>query len=152
MFSATLARFQVPGSSRPLGCRFRRSSTTPATGIRPKQLPKSSKVSRSSGSGLSCASTGSKSRIRLEPNLPVGLRRFLRAHDVSTAYRMGWSDLSNSELLRAAEAAGFELLISCDQNLVHQQTLTGLRIAVLVLGTNRWALLRDRGADIERAV
>jgi hypothetical protein len=91
------------------------------------------------------------SRILLDQNVPVGVRQFLRGHDVWTAHRMGWSDLSNGELLVAAEAAGFDLLISCDQNLAHQQSLVGRRIAVLVLDTNRWAALRTRGADIERA-
>jgi hypothetical protein len=92
------------------------------------------------------------SRILLDQNVPVGLRQFLTGHDVRTAYQMGWSDLSNGDLLVAMEAAGFDLLISCDQNLADQQNLAARGIAVLVLDTNRWAVLRTRGADIEPVV
>ena len=92
------------------------------------------------------------SRILLDQNVPVGVRQFLRGHEVRTAYQMGWSDLSNGDLLATMEAAGFDLLISSDQNLVHQQTMAGRRISVLVLNTNRWAGLKTRGADIAHIV
>ena len=38
---------------------------------------------------------------------------------------MGWGELENGDLLREAEAAGFDLLIICDKNLRHQQNLAG---------------------------
>jgi hypothetical protein len=77
------------------------------------------------------------SRILFDQNVPVGVRQFLPGHDVRTAYQMGWADLSNGELLVAMEAAGFDVLISCDRNLAHQQNLAGRRVAILVLDTNR---------------
>lgn len=92
------------------------------------------------------------SLVLLDQNVPVGVRQLLPTHDVRTAFRMGWAELSNGELLAAAEAAGFDLLISCDQNLSYQQNLTGCRIAVLVLGTNRWAVIRMLGPEIEQAI
>src|SRR6188508_2288756 len=49
---------------------------------------------------------------------------------------MGWRELENGDLLREAEAAGFELLIICDKNLRHQQNLQGRRLAILELWTN----------------
>ena len=64
---------------------------------------------------------------------------------------MGWADLSNGALFAAAESGGFDLLISCDQNLVHQQNLTGRHLAVLVLDTNRWAVIRASTTDIAAA-
>jgi hypothetical protein len=72
--------------------------------------------------------------------------------DVRTAYRMGWADLSNGELMDAAEAAGIGVLVTCDQNVVFQQNLTGRRIAVVVLATNRWAVIRTQPRRIEDAV
>jgi hypothetical protein len=39
------------------------------------------------------------------------------AHDVSTADEMGWSELENGELLRAAEVAGFAVMITGDKNI-----------------------------------
>ena len=64
---------------------------------------------------------------------------------------MGWADLSNGALLAAMEAAGFDVLISCDRNLAHQQNLDRHWIAVLVLDTNRWSVLRGCGPEIRRA-
>ena len=90
--------------------------------------------------------------LLLDQNVPVGTRELLSDHDVRTAYRMGWAELSNGDLLAAAEAAGFEILISCDQNLSYQQNLTGRRLSNLVLDTNRWAIIRIRGTEIERAL
>lgn len=91
------------------------------------------------------------SRILLDQNVPIGVRRFLQGHAVATAYQMGWADLSNGALLAAMEAAGFDTLISCDRNLAHQQNLDHHRIAVLVLDTNRWNVLRACGPEIRRA-
>jgi hypothetical protein len=50
-------------------------------------------------------------------------------HDVSTAFELGWSTLENGDLLDAAEADGFEVLITTDQNIRYQQDLRARRIA-----------------------
>jgi hypothetical protein len=47
---------------------------------------------------------------------------------------MGWSNLSNGELLDAAESL-FNLFITTDQNLSYQQDLSRRMLAVLVLPT-----------------
>jgi hypothetical protein len=64
----------------------------------------------------------------------VPLRQRLSGHEISTAYEMGWSKLSNGELLAAAERS-FDAFITTDQNLRHQQNLAGKRLAILVLPT-----------------
>lgn len=91
-------------------------------------------------------------RLLLDQNVPVGVRLLLSSHNVLTAFGMSWAELSNGDLIAAAEAAGFEILISCDQNLSHQQNLVARRRAILVLGTNRWAIIQTRGPEIQRAV
>ena len=65
---------------------------------------------------------------------------------------MGWADLSNGELMDAAEAAGVAVLVTCDQNIVFQQSLARRQIAVVVLTTNRWAVIRTDPNRIENAV
>jgi hypothetical protein len=47
----------------------------------------------------------------------------------------GWSGIRNSDLL-ARDEAGFDLLVTADQNIVYQQNLTGRTIAILELSTN----------------
>ncbi len=91
-------------------------------------------------------------RVLLDENAPIGVRRILASHDVPRALEMGWAGLSNSNLLDAAENAGFEALVTCDQNLVSQQNLAGRNIAVVVLSTNRWAAIRAQPQTVQRAV
>jgi len=50
--------------------------------------------------------------------------------------------LFNGELLNAAEAAGFELLVTPDKNMRHRQNLQGRKIAIIVLGNAQWPVLR----------
>jgi predicted nuclease of predicted toxin-antitoxin system len=81
-------------------------------------------------------------RILFDQATPVPLRTYLSGHYVSTAAREGWDQLRNGELLRAAEAAGFELLVTTDQNMQYQQNLSTRRIAIVVLGKGNWPLIR----------
>jgi len=92
-------------------------------------------------------------RILLDEDTPIGVRRILAGHDVRRATQMGWAGLSNSDLLDAAENAGFEAFVTCDQNIMFQQNLAGRKIAVVVLSTNRWAAIRaqpQRGTECRR--
>jgi len=68
----------------------------------------------------------------------VPLRGALPDHAVETAYERGWSTLENGELLRVAESEGFEVFVTSDRNLQHQQNLSGRSIAVVVLSTPSW--------------
>ena len=88
-----------------------------------------------------------------DKNVPVGVRRFLSKHVVRTFVEMQWHpQLENGELLKAAEAAGFDVMVTSDQNIKHQQNLTGLKLALVVLGSNIWPVVRDHGAAIAAKV
>lgn len=58
--------------------------------------------------------------ILFDQGTPVPLRRYLRGHQVKTAYEQGWSNLANGNLLQSAEAGGFDILVTTDQNLRYQ--------------------------------
>jgi hypothetical protein len=60
------------------------------------------------------------------------LRHHLTGHSVDTAYERGWSNLSNGALLKAAEQAGYHLLVTTDQNRQFQQNLADRQLAILV--------------------
>ena len=77
-------------------------------------------------------------RVLFDQGTPVPLRNALPRHLVETAYERGWQLLTNGELLDAAEAAGFELLVTTDQGLRYQQNLANRRIRMLVLKTANW--------------
>ncbi|MEP6671985.1 MAG: hypothetical protein ABJF10_22675 [Chthoniobacter sp.] len=77
------------------------------------------------------------SSILLDHCVPKPLRRWLPGEAVRTCHEEGWDTLLNGELLRAAEAAGFEIFITADKNLRYQQDLSSRRIAIIELPTNR---------------
>jgi hypothetical protein len=88
-------------------------------------------------------------RIVFDKNVPVGVRRFLPEHDVRTFEQMQWHpQLENGDLLTAAEAAGFDLMITADQNIPYQQNLAGRKLALIVFGSNIWPVVRDHQATI----
>lgn len=91
-------------------------------------------------------------RILLDENAPSGLRRLLAGHDARTAAEMGWARYSNGQLLDEAEKAGFEALITGDRSFPYQQNLAGRTIAVIVLSTNAWPVIRTQPQTVRRAV
>jgi DNA-binding transcriptional LysR family regulator len=82
-------------------------------------------------------------RILLDECVPRRLRRELPGHDVRTVTEMGWSGKKNGALLALMVAQGFDVLITVDQNLHHQQNLrvVGVAVIVLVAASNRLAEL-----------
>ncbi len=70
------------------------------------------------------------------------LRLSFPGHECQTARFAKLAGLKNGRLLDAAEAAGFDVLVTADQNIPDQQNLSGRRLAILILSapTNR---LRD---------
>jgi len=81
-------------------------------------------------------------KVLFDHNVPFGLRKALAEHTVSLADEMGWAKVGNGELLRCAEDAGFEVMLTCDQNLVYQQNMTKRQISLVILNTNNWKLLQ----------
>ncbi|MBV9658511.1 MAG: DUF5615 family PIN-like protein [Verrucomicrobia bacterium] len=75
-------------------------------------------------------------KVLLDHCVPRPLRRHLPGHEVATAHSLGWSTLKNGELLAAAEAAQFDVMITSDKNLRYQQNLADRRLAILLLATN----------------
>jgi len=92
-------------------------------------------------------------RILFDKNVPVGVRRFLVRHEVHTGVEMQWPEqLENGELLKSAEESGFDVLVTADQNIRYQQNLTGRKLALVVLGSNIWPIVREHGATIIAAI
>ena len=56
-------------------------------------------------------------KILFDQGTPVPIRRFLEGHVVRTAAQQAWDTLRNGELLDAAEADGFDVLLTTDKNL-----------------------------------
>ena len=91
-------------------------------------------------------------RILFDHNTPLPLRGYLSEHVVDTANEKGWSELINGDLLDNAEEEGYEILITADQSMSHQQNLARRHIAVVVLLSNRWPDVQTRIGEIRAAL
>jgi uncharacterized protein DUF5615 len=90
-------------------------------------------------------------RVLLDESLPRPLAWLLSGHEVRTVAQMGWSGTRNGPLLELA-APEFDVLLTADQNLEHQQNVRALPIAVAVLvaASNRIESLRPLVPEILR--
>ncbi len=74
-------------------------------------------------------------KVLLDACVPRPLRDKLPGYNCKTAQEMKWAAIKNGALLRRAEAH-FDVLITSDKNIKHQQNLTGRKLAIIVLPTN----------------
>ena len=81
-------------------------------------------------------------RILFDHGIPSGIAASLSAHEVTEARDRGWDRISNGELLKVAEDAEFDLLLTTDKRIQYQQNLTSRKIAILVLGNSTWRIVR----------
>ena len=90
-------------------------------------------------------------RLLIDECVDERLRLLFPGHDCQTARFANLAGLKNGRLLEAAEAAGFDILITVDQNLPDQQNLAGRGISLIILcgPTNR---LRDLALLVPAAV
>jgi len=91
-------------------------------------------------------------KILFDQGTPAPLRRFLAEHTVKTAHEEGWSNLSNGDLLNSAEAAGYQLFVTTDQNLRYQQNLRERQIAIVVLLSTSWPRIRRHSDEIRDTI
>jgi hypothetical protein len=72
-------------------------------------------------------------RVLLDECIDEGLRYVFTGHDCQTCRFAGFKGLANGRLLAAAQEAGFEVLVTVDQNMPNQQSLSGHAISLVVL-------------------
>lgn len=72
-------------------------------------------------------------QLLLDENLDWRLERALPGHTVRSVPRIGWQGIANGELLRKAIEAGFDVFVTMDSHMAHQQNFGLLKIAVVAL-------------------
>jgi hypothetical protein len=72
-------------------------------------------------------------KILFDHYVPRPLRRELPDHEIKTAHEMHWEGLKSGKLLDEALTARFDVFLTVDQNIRHQQNLQGRAIAVVVM-------------------
>jgi hypothetical protein len=91
-------------------------------------------------------------KVLLDEDLPHKLRLAIPNHDVSTVAYLGWAGLKNGRLLRATEDAGFEVSVTADKKMSKQQNMAGRSLAVVVLSTVDWEIMKPHIEKIAAAI
>jgi hypothetical protein len=71
-------------------------------------------------------------RVLVDEYLPRAVKLLFRDHDCRTVREMGWSGKKNGALLTLAEKE-FDVLVTIDQGMEHEQTIAGRKLGLLVL-------------------
>jgi len=90
--------------------------------------------------------------VLFDHGVPRGIARALQLHTIKAVRVQGWDTLNNGALLKAAEDAGFDVLLTTDTNLPFQQNLEGRKLAIVIISKNRWSLVRPTMQKIVDAV
>ena len=88
-------------------------------------------------------------KILFDQGTPAPLKNFLPGQSVATAFEMGWNRLENGDLIRSAEAEGFQVLVTTDSNLKYQQNLRDRKIAIVVLLSTSWPKIQARIGSVQ---
>jgi predicted nuclease of predicted toxin-antitoxin system len=72
-------------------------------------------------------------RLIFDENMPFTLARELPGHECSSVIALGWRGTENGALLTRAEQAGFDVLMTLDDDISPEQNMKGRKIAVLVV-------------------
>jgi len=81
-------------------------------------------------------------KILFDNGTPNPIARSLIEHEGTFARKIGWHELENGELIRKAEKAGYQLLLSTDKNIRYQQNPSSRKIALVVLGNSQWPMVQ----------
>ena len=91
-------------------------------------------------------------KVLLDENLDHRLRTNLGAHEVFTASYKGWDGLKNGKLLEAVEEGGFDVLVTGDRTIHHEQNLTRRKLAIVSLSCIEWRIIKSHLPQIIAAI
>jgi len=89
--------------------------------------------------------------ILLDECTPRIVKKRLSHFAIRTVQEMGWAGIKNGALLKLAEAE-FEVFITTDKNLRHQQNLAKRKLAFILLPTNQVPIVAALVPEIETAL
>jgi len=92
-------------------------------------------------------------RVLFDENMPRKLRRDLPEFHIRTAQEQGWSTYQNGQLLKQLSGT-FDVLVTIDQNIRHQQNLPQFNVGVVAIEVpdTRLVLLRQLIPEIREAI
>ena len=91
-------------------------------------------------------------KVLFDHGTPAPLRRHLPGHTVDRSAENGWDRLENGELIQKAEEEGYDVIVTTDQGMRHQQNLSDRRISIVVLLTTAWPRIQHRTEEVREAI
>jgi predicted nuclease of predicted toxin-antitoxin system len=93
-------------------------------------------------------------KLLLDECLPLDFRHCFPNHQTHTAEWAGFKGTKNGHLLRAAEAAGYNVLLTVDHGIPHQQRPGGRNISIILIRaqTNQLEDLTPLADAVEQAL
>ncbi len=83
--------------------------------------------------------------------MPRALKKNLSEHEVSTVQSMGWAGVKNGELLKRADQQ-FDVFLTADQSLRHQQNLKRFKISIIVFPSNHYEIVLGLAEKLKTAL
>ena len=71
-------------------------------------------------------------KVLLDESVTKKLKSYLKEFEVYTVTELGWSGVKNGKLMTLCVENGFDLLLTIDKNLIHQQNLNKYKISIAV--------------------
>ncbi len=90
-------------------------------------------------------------RILVDESLPRYLKQVLSDHETFTVQEMGWTGIRNGDLLTRA-GNRFDVFLTADKNLRHQQNLVGCPFAVIVFPSNKLSIVKVLVPQLRQAL
>lgn len=87
-------------------------------------------------------------KILIDESLPRYLKQPLKSHKVYTIQEMGWTGITNGVLLGRANGE-FDVLLTADKNLRHQQNLSGSSLCIVVFPSNRLSVVKALAGHLQ---
>jgi len=87
-------------------------------------------------------------KILFDEGVPLPLRQHFLEDSVQTVQALGWSGKTDHEIIRLAEAARYDCLLTTDKNILHQQNTAAVRIEIHVLATTSWPKLQPTASTV----
>ena len=75
-------------------------------------------------------------KILLDECVTKHLKPKLISHEVSTVREMGWSGIQNGKLMALCAENNFDILLTIDKNLQHQQNLNKYSVALVIFDSH----------------
>jgi hypothetical protein len=90
-------------------------------------------------------------KIIIDECVPNIVKRGLPDREIVSVQNKGWSGIKNGELLKLVEPE-FDVFITSDKNLRHQQNLSAIDLSIILLPSNQVPVVKSLLPQIDTAL